>query len=217
MRIVGSPFASNEALGALLRLGHAVGTVTQSVFRSRRAEDEDPLPGFRLLVRRRDLAPNVDGVGILGFERAGADDSTGGLEEAANHDGILLVLGDELGDQAEDFGADAGLYVYLGTFDSPAARNADFILPLTTFAEEDGTFVNAQGRVQRFWQGLQPPGSARPAWLVLGALVAALEGGETPASAADAFAALAAEEAAFAGLSYDAIGSAGAALETAHA
>ena len=217
VRIVGSPLASNEALGTLHRLGRAVGTVTESVFRCRRTEDEDPLPGFPLLVRRRDLAPNVDGAGILGFERAGSDDATGGLGAAASHDGILVVLGDQLGDQPEDFGADASLYVYLGTFDSPAARNADFVLPVTTFAEEDGTFVNAQGRVQRFEQGLQAPGSARPAWLVLGALLAALEGGNPPGSAADAFAALAAEYAAFAGLSHDAIGTAGAVPEPAHA
>ena len=217
VRIVGSPFASNEALGTLRRLGLAVGTVTQTVFRSHRAEGEDPLPGFPLLVRRRDLAPNVEGAGILGFERIGGDEATGGLDEAANHDGVLLVLGDQLGDQGEDFGAAASLYVYFGTFDSPAARNADFTLPMTTFAEEDGTFVNAQGRVQRFWQGLRPPGSARPAWLVLGALVAALEGGETPASAADAFAVLAGDNAAFGGLSYDAVGTAGAVLESAHA
>ncbi|MXX73376.1 MAG: molybdopterin-dependent oxidoreductase, partial [Gemmatimonadetes bacterium] len=141
----------------------------------------------------------------------------GGLGAAASLDGILVVLGDQLGDQPEDFGADASLYVYLGTFESPAARNADFVLPVTTFAEEDGTFVNAQGRVQRFEQGLQAPGSARPAWLVLGALLAAVEGGNPPGSAADAFAALAVEYAAFAGLSHDAIGTAGAVLEPAHA
>ncbi len=217
VRIVGSPFASNEALGTLQRLGGAAGTVVESAFRSRRAADEDPLPGFPLLVRRRDLAPNVDGAGILGFERVGSDDATGGLEAAAGHEGIVLVLGDQLGDQSGDFGAGASLYVYLGTFDSPAARNADFVLPATTFAEEEGTFVNAQSRVQRFEQGLQAPGSARPAWLVLGALLAALEDGAPPESAAAAFAALASEHAAFAGLSHEAIGAAGVPLETAHA
>ncbi len=216
-RIVGSPFASTEALGMLQLVGRAVGPVTGSVFRSRRTEDEDELPGFPLLVRRRDLAPNVDGAGILGFGRVGSSDATGGLEDAAGHDGVLVVLGDQLGDQSGDFGAEASLYVYLGTFDSPAARNADFLLPVTTFAEEEGTFVNGQGRVQRFWQGLQAPGSARPAWLVLGALLAALRGGEAPGSAADAFAALASEYAAFSGLSHDAIGTAGAVLDPAHA
>ena len=217
VRLVGSPFASNEALAALAALGGEAGSVEAGVFRSPRAPDEVPLPGFPTLVRRRDLAPNVDGAGILGFKRTGSDDGSGGLEDAADHDGILLVLGDELRDQNEDFGAQASLFVYLGTVDSPAARNADFVLPVTTFAEEEGSFVNVQGRVQRFWQGLQAPGSARPAWLVLGALVGALRGNGTPASAAEAFERIAGEHAALAGLTWEAIGTAGARLEAAHA
>jgi len=132
----------------------------------------------------------------------------------AGHDGVLFVLGDELADRNEDFGAAAGLYVYLGAFDSPVARNADYVLPVTTFAEEEGSFVNAQGRVQRYRQGLQSPGSARPAWLVLGALAAALGGHGTPATAADVFAGLVAAHAAFAGLTWDALGDRGAALRT---
>jgi len=217
VRVVGSPFCSNETLAALLELGGQAGDVESGVFRSRRAEDEDPLPGFPILVRRRDLAPNVDGAGILGFSRVGDDGGTGGLEEAADHDGVLVVLGDDLSDQDESFGANASLFVYLGTFDSPAARNADFVLPITTFAEEEGTFVNAQGRVQRFRQGLRGPGTSQPAWLVLGTLVAALTGEGRPVSAAQVFGRIAERHAVFAGLTWDGVGSSGAVLEAAHA
>ena len=213
--VVASPFASNESLAALLAAARGAGEVERAVFRSRRAEDETPLPGFPTLVRRRDLAPNVDGAEALGYMRAGDDEGHGGLEPARG--GIVVVLGDELADQAESFGAEAELFVYLGAFDSPAAASADFVLPVTTFAEEQGTFVNAQGRVQRFEQALQAPGAARPAWLALGALAAALAGREAPRSASEAFAALAASHAAFAGLSWEAIGAGGALLEAAHA
>ncbi|MCG8467282.1 MAG: molybdopterin-dependent oxidoreductase, partial [Gemmatimonadetes bacterium] len=218
VRVVGSPSASVEALGALLALAEAAGRAASRVFRSRRAESEDPMPGFPLLVRRRDLAANVDGARLLGFERVGDGEAAGGLEEVAAHDGIVVVLGDELADQSADFGGEAALYVYMGHFDSPAAGNADFVLPITTAAEEEGTFVNAQGRVQRYWQGLQPPGAARPAWLVLGALAGALTGGGTLASAAEAFAAAAAAHAPLEGLSYEALGELGAELaaEPAH-
>ena len=211
--VVGSALWPNEGLGALDAVAGTAGQVSARVFRSPRAPDEDPLPGFPLLVRRRDLAPNVDGARLLGFERAGGDDGRGGLERAAEHRGVLFVLGDELADQSADFGSGAELFVYLGARDSPGAAQADFVLPVTTFAEQEGSFVNVQGRVQRFWQALRAPGAARPAWLVLGALAAALDGARpAPARAADAFAALAGRHPAFAGLDYETVGASGAAL-----
>ncbi len=217
--LVGSAHGSNEALAGLATLGEGVGGgVLHRIYRSPRAADEVPLPGFPLLVRRRDLVPNVEGAGLLGFERVGDDNGEGGLEEVAGHGGVVIVLGDGLADQPADFAGDADLFVYLGTFDSAAAANADFVLPITTFAEEEGSFVNAQGRVQRFHQGVRPPESARPAWLVLGALVAALRGGRTPADAPDAFERLVAAHPSFDGLTWEAVGAGGAALarEAAH-
>ena len=208
---VGSALWPIEGLGALDAVARVAGAVSAQVFRSPRALDEDPLPGFPLLVRRRDLAPNVDGARLLGFERVGDDDGRGGLERAAEHGGVLLVLGDELADLPAEFGSNADLFVYLGTHDSPGVAQADFVLPVTTFAEQEGSFVNVQGRVQRFRQALRAPGAARPAWLVLGALAAALDGaGPAPVRAEEAFAALAGRHPAFAGLDYEAIGSVGA-------
>lgn len=213
VKIVGSAGWSCEGLAALGAVGAEAGDVSAQVFRSLRAADEDPLPGFPTLVRRRDLAPNVNGARALDFARVGGDDAAGGLEEIADHDGIVFVLGDELADQDPGFGEAASLFVYLGAWAAPAAANADFVLPVTTFAEQEGTFVNVQRRVQRFWPGLRAPGEARPAWLILEALLAALRGGQgAPTDAAAAFSRLVAERAAFAGLSYEEIGSAGAPL-----
>ncbi len=213
VKIVGSAEWSCEGLAALAAVGAETGEVSARVFRSRCAADEDRLPGFPALARRRDLAPNVDGARTLGFSRVGGEDAAGGLEEVAAHDGVLFVLGDDLADQEAAFGEAASLFVYMGAHGSEAAANADFVLPVTTFAEQEGTFVNVQQRVQRFWPGLRAPGEARPAWLVLGALLAALRGGEAaPASAAAAFSWLAGERAAFAGLSYEGLGAEGAPL-----
>jgi hypothetical protein len=41
-------------------------------------------------------------------------------------------------------------------------EDAHFVLPVTTFAEQEGTFTNFEGRVQRFWPALQAPPLARP-------------------------------------------------------
>ena len=207
VEVVASPFWSTEGLGSLVELARATGSTWRGVYRSRRAEDETPMPGFPTLVRRRDLAPNVDGAELLGLTRAGDDAGQGGLDAAADHDGILIVLGDDLADQPETFGSRARLFVYAGTTKAAAAKNAHFILPLTTFAEQEGTFVNAQGRVQRFWAGVNPPAGARPAWLAFGALAAAMagEGGEGPRTAAEAFARVAERTGALSDLRYDAL------------
>jgi NADH-quinone oxidoreductase subunit G len=211
VRAVASAHASNEDLGALKALVDALGG-GEIVFRARRAPDEVALKGFPGLARRRDLSPNATGAELLGARRVGSDDGTGGLDAVADHDGIVIVLGDALADQPADFGRNAALYVYVGPQASPAARNAHFVLPVTTFAEQEGTFTNVSGRVQRFWAGLQPPGMARPAWLVLGALAADLgSGAGSPArSAAEAFSAFVAPVAAFGGLDYEGIGTRGA-------
>lgn len=44
---------------------------------------------------------------------------------------------------------------------------ADVILPISTFAETDGTFVNAVGHWQSVGAAVSAPGEARPAWKVL--------------------------------------------------
>jgi NADH-quinone oxidoreductase subunit G len=189
VRAVASPFAANEDLGALKRLIRTLGG-GDGVFRVEQG-DEVECPGFPTLKLRRDRAANVKGAELFGFRRTGDAAGQGGLEDLASHTGTLLVLGDELADQPADFGQAAGLFVYVGQFLGEAARNADVILPATTFAEMEGSFTNVMGRVQRFWPALQVPGMARPAWQILGVLLAGISGGNAPATPADAFALLA--------------------------
>jgi NADH-quinone oxidoreductase subunit G len=209
VKAVASPFSSNEDLAGLSALVAGLGG-GDIVYRSARAEDEIPLKGFPGLARRRDLAPNRNGAELLGMKRVGTDDATGGLDDVAGHDGIVVVLGDRLADQPEDFGANAALYVYLGRHDSPAAANADYVLPVTSHAESEGTFTNHEGRVQRFWGALEGPGMARPAWLILSALAAERGIGSVWRTAPEAFERLGTAVPAFAGIGYDDIGSRGA-------
>ena len=44
---------------------------------------------------------------------------------------------------------------------------ADVILPVATFAETEGTYVNAEGRWQTAGRAVPAPGQSRPAWRVL--------------------------------------------------
>src|SRR3989441_247109 len=84
------------------------------------------------------------------------------------------------------------------------------LFPYTTLFRSEGTFVNRDGRVQRYFQAKPAPGMTRPAWWVFAELVATLQGGGHVATAADAFDRLAASVDAFRGLSYPQLGFAGA-------
>jgi len=209
VKAVVSPYASNEDLGALGALVDELGG-GDIVFRSAVAEEEVPLKGYPGLARRKDLVPNGRGAELIGARRVGDAHGRGGLDDVAAHDGIVLVLGDPLEDHNADFGANAALYVYIGWRGGPATEAANFVLPVTLFAEQEGTFTNFQGRVQRFWPALAADGAARPAWLVLGALVAERQEGTPPRTAAESFAQLSGRVQAFAGLSYDELGTRGA-------
>jgi predicted molibdopterin-dependent oxidoreductase YjgC len=46
-------------------------------------------------------------------------------------------------------------------FLSPTAQKADVVLPAASFAEKDGTFTNAERRIQRVRAGVSSPGEAR--------------------------------------------------------
>jgi hypothetical protein len=180
---------------------------TDAVFRSPRAETEETLPGFPKLTRRRDLSANARGLETFGFQRVGDDAGTGGVSGPT---GAVIVLGDPLADQAEGFADGAELVVYLGTVESAAMAGADFVLPITSYAEQEGTFTNFEGRVQRFWPALNPPPMARPAWQILGVVLAGLDDGVAPATAGDAFLRIAELHEPLAGLSYAHIGTRGA-------
>jgi predicted molibdopterin-dependent oxidoreductase YjgC len=212
VKAVSWPHASNEEMGLLRALVEALGG-GEIVYRSPRAPDEVVLPGFPALARRKELAPNGKGAGIQGFVRVGDDEARGGLEGVAGHEGVVLVVGEPLADMEGGFGSRASLFVYMGSYPSPAAANAHFVLPIATFSEQEGSWTNVQGRVQRYWPALQAPGAARPGWMILGALLAELTQGDAPGRADQAFAQVAQRTPAYAGITYRNVGTRGAPAE----
>jgi NADH-quinone oxidoreductase subunit G len=204
-----SPHAANESLFYFRRLLDRIG-IAGGTFRVEQGE-EAILSGFPKLQLRADRAPNVSGAELHGFERfdAGARSDPGG--------DAVAVLEDPLAELPEEWGREASFFLYVGNRLSPAARNADAILPVTTFAEMEGTFTNFEGRVQRFHQALQPTGLARPAWLVLARLVSLLEddgdrGAAAPTLASEAFQVMVEATPAMAGLEWASVGLKGARL-----
>ena len=191
--------ASNEAL-FLVKLV-LQGFDLTGAFRVGRVEGEAPLAGVPNLALRSERAPNVAGATQLGYREA----FDAALESVTNA-AVVLVLDERLDGITQELLTAAGNVIYLGTVLPDAARGADLVLPTTNVAEEDGTFVNRDGRVQRYYQAKVAPGMTRPAWWVLGELLAELGRGEHLGSAAEAFGRLAQHESAFAGLTYSKLG-----------
>ena len=72
------------------------------------------------------------------------------------------------GDLALKAMQNAALVINFTAFDTPTQREyADVLLPMATFAETAGTFVNAQGLKQSFKPAATPIGDSKPAWKIL--------------------------------------------------
>jgi len=56
------------------------------------------------------------------------------------------------------------------SFMSENTEKADAVLPAATFAETEGTFINAEGRVLKFARVIEPQGEARPDWWIISQL-----------------------------------------------
>jgi NADH-quinone oxidoreductase subunit G len=104
------------------------------------------------------FVPGLGGVDLAGMMGGGVD--------------LLWLLGADEFDTAR-IGADT-FVVYQGHHGDAGAARADVILPGSAYTEKDGTYVNTEGRVQRGYRALFPPGDAREDWRILRAFSATI-------------------------------------------
>jgi NADH-quinone oxidoreductase subunit G len=197
--VLASPRLSNEALYLLKRLVAKVGGA--GAFRVPTKGRELPLAGVNDLALRVDRAPNGQGAELMGFARS--DDPLAAMKDSD----VLLIADQELTPADLTHVSRASLVLFAGTTLTPgAAQNVVVALPLTNFAEEEGTFTNLRGRVQRFLQAKAGPALSRPSWFVLLDLLALLGDKVDGYVPSDVFNALTKDIPAFRGMSYDTLG-----------
>jgi NADH-quinone oxidoreductase subunit G len=92
---------------------------------------------------------------------------------------------------------------------NPTAESAHVVLPVATFAEKEGTMINATGRLQRLHRAIPCPGEVRDDWEVLRDLIQAVSGQNGLYSIDDVFRQMAENVSEFSGLSLGGIGAAG--------
>ena len=98
-------------------------------------------------------------------------------DEAAR--GYLIVGADPVVEAADAAAAraalrDADFRVVLTSHWSATAEEADVVLPMAAYPENEGSFLSGEGRLQTFHQAVKPVGEARPAWKILRVLAHSL-------------------------------------------
>ncbi|MFT5631632.1 MAG: NADH-quinone oxidoreductase subunit G [Gammaproteobacteria bacterium] len=106
--------------------------------------------------------------------RVGAMDvdatTDGGLKAAVDGADVIYNMG------ADELDIDAGAFViYQGSHGDRGAHRADIILPAAAYTEENGLFVNTEGRPQLAQRASFAPGEAKENWAILRALSAELD------------------------------------------
>ena len=105
--------------------------------------------------------------------RVGAMDvgavTKGGLTAAVKDADVIYNLG---ADEVEI--ADGAFVIYQGSHGDRGAHRADVILPAAAYTEENGLFVNTEGRPQLALRANFPPNEAKENWAILRALSAEL-------------------------------------------
>ena len=94
-----------------------------------------------------------------------------GLDAVLTSDALWLMAADGF-DTARI--ADSAFVVYQGHHGEAAAARADVILPGAAYTEKDATWLNTEGRMQRGYAAIRPPGEAREDWRIIRAASAAL-------------------------------------------
>jgi NADH-quinone oxidoreductase subunit G len=204
--LLASGRASLESLGWLRRLveGHDVTAAIKVPL-----GEEAPLEGVPDLALRKERVPNLDGALLAGYSAAWKD-VLAKVEGAS----LVLLLDLELEDSEAERLARAATVVALTTVDDERLKGAALLLPVTSMAEEQGTYVNRARRAQRYSQAKAGPGMARPAWWVAGEAWALGEDGRSaPGTSTEALARLSETIPALGGLTHAELGLTGRKLE----
>ena len=92
---------------------------------------------------------------------------------------------------------------------TPTAKLAHVVLPVTNFAEKEGTYTNRKGRVQRVHAALVPPPGVLQDWEIFVRLLTHAGEKTTYQSPDEIFLQIASEVSAYSGLTYERIGEQG--------
>lgn len=206
--ILASSRQSTEELYLLKRIARATGARTDSVPREGEAD--------RLLVSA-DRNPNSTGARLTGisFTEAGIEIPKIAAEIEQGKIRTLLAFGEDplkAGFTREQL-ARLDCFIACDVLPHDALAQAHYILPGCAPVEKRGTFINVKGRVQRFWQAIEPPGDARAEWEFLSECLALVTGEKAASNIEELFNRMAREIPPLNGLQWNQLGDTGVSVQ----
>ncbi|MCA9582639.1 MAG: molybdopterin-dependent oxidoreductase, partial [Myxococcales bacterium] len=126
----------------------------------------------------RDKDHNPNRAGVLAVAGGATPKPLEGLVEAVEAGDVdaVLALGHESAESDEDLAPLVQLegVVVLASNTGALPEVASLVLPVSSWAEADGTFTNRKGIAQTFRRAIPSPGRIEPAWQTLGAIAKAM-------------------------------------------
>jgi NADH-quinone oxidoreductase subunit G len=96
-----------------------------------------------------------------------AHEASRAKSQISNAKTVYVVGTDPIGDGEPLPAAREAFVIVQELFMTETAKRADVVLPALSFAERDGTYTNAERRVQRFYAALPVIGDARADWDII--------------------------------------------------
>jgi NADH-quinone oxidoreductase subunit G len=113
------------------------------------------------------VVPECDTLGVALLGGAALEDLVGAVERRSVETIIVIEndirrgLGPALADRLFDR---ARTVIAIDSIETGTVERSDIVLPAATFAESSGTFVNSEGRAQRFFRAMPPEGAVQESW-----------------------------------------------------
>jgi NADH-quinone oxidoreductase subunit G len=169
LAVVLSAQASVEDNYAIAQLGLALGAKAFAV------SGKAPGEGDTVL-RNADKNPNRRGVEFVADRLGIVVRDVGELSKLFEAGTLaeVLAVGSDLPDPKLAGAFGGAEVVVLAVHDGPLAQRASVVLPASSWAEYDGTYVNAKGLAQRSERAIRPKGESLPTWQLALQLAAGL-------------------------------------------
>jgi NADH-quinone oxidoreductase subunit G len=162
MLIIGQGALAREDGAAVLATARGIADATGMVV--------EGWNGFNML---HTAAARVGGLDLGFLPGDGGADVGAILDKAGSGDiDTVFLLG---ADEIDMSRLGDAFVIYQGHNGDAGAHRADVILPGAAYTEKNATYVNTEGRVQRGWRAVYPPGDAREDWTIIRALSGVLE------------------------------------------